>query len=104
MEAHCSEGHADSSKAVMHVRGRGIALVGRLRGVFFQAKVLHHRAKPNPAWLIPRLHLQRSHHSQVVWEELHFKNEVQMLLSKSIFYCIQMETSGTSACFSLLEP
>lgn len=43
-----------------------------------------HRAQPSPALLTPRLHLPRPHHSQAVWEELHFQNEVQMLFSKSI--------------------
>ena len=44
-----------------------------------------HQAQPSPALLKQDFICRGPCHSQVVWEEFHFQNEVQMLFSKSIF-------------------
>lgn len=70
-------------------RWGGVSLAGGQTAQSFKQrfsnswKAASSQAQPSAAKA--RLHLQRPHHSQVVWEELHFQNEVQMLLSKSIF-------------------
>ena len=42
-------------------------------------------AQPSPALLKQDFICRGPCHSQVVWEEFYFQNEVQMLFSKSIF-------------------
>lgn len=86
IEAQCFEGHT-----LMSICGQDLRLLADREDRFpSRGSIIaksHHPAKPNAALPIPRPHLQRPPPQPSGLGEFHFKNEAQMLFSKSILLC-----------------